>query len=166
MGDKEEVGLVIENLMTKLGKGFDEEEFEDLTEGTPAFDFFLFLNPLEIWYFHDQEAASVEAVVKELWLQVKGDVLKRGFVNRRGLAVTGWKRRWLTLTPGAIDVHASETAADLAYASSIENNNNNKDVKTIRIQLSPNSSVESLPTTHSRLGTFAAAHAFCLKDVV
>ena len=109
--------------------------------------------------------------------QVKGDVLKRGYVNKRGLAVTGWKRRWLTLTPGAIELHANETVAETALLSAQNNNNNNnnttnnnstpaKDVKTMRIQLQPESSVESLPAAHSRLGPFAAPHVFALKDVV
>ena len=165
--DKEEVGLVIQNLMTKLGKGFDADEFADLTEGTPAFDFFLFLNPLEIWYFHDQEVASVGAVIKDLWLQVKSDVIKRGVVNRRGLAVTGWKRRWLTLVPGYLDVHASEAAAEASagIANSTSTESSSGGSKTMRINLSPDSSVEALPA-NNRLGPFAVPHAFCLKNVI
>ena len=175
--DKEEVGLVVQNLMTKLGKGFDADEFADLTEGTPAFDFFLFLNPLEIWYFHDQEPSSVSTVIKELWLQVKSDVVKRDYVNRRGLlAVAGWKRRWLTLYPGHLDVHASESTAEASagvssnasFSSPTDGSTSNSSgggSKTSRISFTPESSVDALPA-NTRLGPFAAPHMFCLKNVM
>jgi hypothetical protein len=39
--DKQEVGLIIEKILHKIGKGFRIDEFQDLTEGTPAFRWIL-----------------------------------------------------------------------------------------------------------------------------
>ncbi|XP_064620051.1 switch-associated protein 70-like [Lineus longissimus] len=115
--DFEEVEILYQKLMHSLGKAWDSQNIAQVRQSSgsePAnyapksCSFQLFLDALEVGYLKDVGASAVSHIVDSLFKEMMDDVIKKGWLTKKGHIVGSWKERWFVLTPNSLTYYTGE----------------------------------------------------------
>ncbi|CAH1801966.1 unnamed protein product, partial [Owenia fusiformis] len=97
---KEEVGYLLERIYFYLGKDWSMKDFESETKDVELWDFKKLLNVLELRYVHVKgvSAQELSTALTEVADQFFKDVIKKGFLTKKGHFIQNQKDRWVVLT--------------------------------------------------------------------
>ncbi|XP_066998355.1 differentially expressed in FDCP 6 homolog isoform X2 [Anabrus simplex] len=105
-----EVGSIVSQLVTSLGLEWDSADFESLANIIGAFRFPTFLALLESKYTSagSVDKGGLEEVVEEMYQTYLLDVLKKGYLLKRGYLLPTLREYWFVLQPTELSYYKGQ----------------------------------------------------------
>ncbi|KAF7229266.1 differentially expressed in FDCP 6 homolog [Nothobranchius furzeri] len=114
----EEVEYLLKKLCTAMSQEWDEKPLEDLISQDPT----VLEEGMSVWSFLEHmrtgrllRVTSTEALslaLNEVFLEMYHNVLKRGYMWKKGHVRRNWTERWFVLKPSSMAYYASEDLKD------------------------------------------------------
>lgn len=108
----EEVAFIAQSFVLALGRDWDQNDFEQIAQVIPTFKFPVFLALLETRYAQNVESAGLKEAIQELNDMFIKDVIKKGFLSKKGQFLPTWKEAWFVLQPCSLNYYSSRTERD------------------------------------------------------
>ncbi|XP_070572559.1 switch-associated protein 70-like isoform X2 [Ptychodera flava] len=105
--DHEEVAYILEKVVIAMGRKWNEKEFEEIRRGLPLMSFWQVLHSLETRFAYGVDEACVAAAIDEIYEEIINEVVKNGFMSKKGHMMSNWKERWFVLKPGSLTYYTS-----------------------------------------------------------
>ncbi|XP_028672839.1 differentially expressed in FDCP 6 homolog [Erpetoichthys calabaricus] len=144
----EEVEYLIKKMFSALSLEWDRKDLDDFYAENPEL-----MNGISVWkflelmesrrLFKSVTSESVSLAVDEVFQEIYHDILKKGYMWKKGQVRRNWNERWFVLKPSSISYYVSEDMKE----------------KKGEIKLDNSCTVESIPDKDGR------RCLFCIKTV-
>ncbi|XP_013390157.1 switch-associated protein 70 isoform X2 [Lingula anatina] len=111
--DCDEVAFVFKEYTETVGETWNEKDFETISKEIPLFNYHQVLNYMESHCAKDQQTSVVSAGLQELYNQFINDVIRKGWLTKKGHMMTNWKERWFVLTPSCLKYFTNRDEVEL-----------------------------------------------------
>ncbi|XP_043915308.1 switch-associated protein 70 [Protopterus annectens] len=108
----EEVEYLLKKLSDVMGRGWQQEQFEQYKasicnkNGLSAWELIGLINSRQFCKGMDQQTVSV--AINEVYQELILDVLKQGYMWKKGHKRKNWTERWFVLKPNVVSYYVSE----------------------------------------------------------
>uniref|UniRef100_A0A023F3R7 Putative pleckstrin similarity domain protein n=2 Tax=Triatoma infestans TaxID=30076 RepID=A0A023F3R7_TRIIF len=120
--ESSEAGLITSQLVTSLGKQWDNDAYNGLTHNTAGFKFGTFLALLESKYLVGSEPPVLQEVVTGLADTFLCDVIKKGNLMKRGYLLPTMREYWFVLQPTQLAYYKSMDERELCGVINLDPN--------------------------------------------
>ncbi|KAF5293693.1 hypothetical protein FQA39_LY03178 [Lamprigera yunnana] len=116
-----EVSYVAQTLASSLGCIWDEEDFSDLSISIGAFRLAPFIAVLESRCLVDvKDADAISEAVTDLYQTFVDDVIKKGFLHKKGYIFSTMKEYWFVLRPSELSYYKGRSEKERCGSLAIE----------------------------------------------
>lgn len=116
-----EASMVAQTLATSLGCSFDEEDFANLSACMGFFRLAPFIAVLESKCLNNvKDPEAIAEAVTDLYQTIVEDVIKKGFLSRRGYIFPTMREYWFVLRPSELSYYKSRSEKNLCGTIAIE----------------------------------------------
>ncbi|XP_071946502.1 uncharacterized protein [Antedon mediterranea] len=107
--DREEFEILLEKMVTAMGKKWKQAQFDELYKDKQFFKFTELLSALECDYGRLMDKMVLQMAVKDVHDECVREVEKKGMIKKKGHMIKSWKERWFVLMQDSITYYTDRS---------------------------------------------------------
>lgn len=109
--NKEEIGIILEKFAHAMGRVWDPKPMEEFCEGEEM-TFWEYIQCLEEKYLPGNNQSVIDEALEEVVDHVINEVIKHGYLVKKGHKMKSLKERWFVLKPTKLSYFTSNTCSE------------------------------------------------------
>ncbi|XP_077866862.1 uncharacterized protein LOC100369873 [Saccoglossus kowalevskii] len=103
--DSEEVAYFLQKIVIAMGKIWKSSEFEEIKNACPMMSYWQVLHCIENKFGMGIDEEGISTAVQDVYDEIMNEVVKMGFMTKKGHKMTTWKERWFVLKPRSLSYY-------------------------------------------------------------